>query len=596
MKRNDIKEEDKWDVNNIFINDNVWNVSFKESQEDVEKITQFRGTLKDSALSIKKMYEYKVTLHSKIEKLLIYSHMKKDEDTKNDIYRTLYDKTENLFTRYNELTSWIIPELMAISNEKINHFINSDELIDYKFDIIKILREKSNTLTENEEKILSLSSLPLSAISDAFSALNNADIVFPAIKNMHGEDKVLTHSQYLSYLHSNDRILRENAWKTYHKKFSEYSTTFSVLLQGEVRNHVFNSKVRSFSGALEASLFKDNIDVCVYTNLIKTVRENIASLHNYMKYRKQKLKVDSLHVYDLYVSFIEYEDIQINYNEAKEKILQSVKLLGNEYHRVLSNGLTNERWVDIYENENKRSGAYSTGGYLTKPFILLNYNNTLDAARTLAHEAGHSMHSYMTNKYQHPIYSGYPIFLAEVASTFNEELFNDFLLNTTDNKKFKAYILNSMIEDIRGTLFRQTIFSEFELFIHRLIEEGTPISAELLNTKYIELNKFYYGETLEIDEELGIEWVRIPHFYYNFYVYKYATGIAAAISLFKKVKNGTDKEIDQYLNFLKSGNSKYPLDILKDAGIDMSNPEPIINAIKHFDFLLEELKKIEGDI
>ncbi|HBD94867.1 MAG TPA: oligoendopeptidase F, partial [Spirochaetia bacterium] len=577
-------------------NDAVWNITFKELQEDVEKIIQFKGTLKDSALSIQKMYEYKVNLHSKIEKLLIYSHMKKDEDTKNDIYRSLYDKTENLLTRYNELTSWIIPELMAISNEKINHFINSDELIDYKFDIIRILREKSNTLTENEEKILSLSNLPLSAISDAFSALNNADIVFPRIKNKHGEDKDLTHSQYLSYLHSNDRILRENAWKTYHKKFSEYSTTFSVLLQGEVRNHAFNSKVRSFSSSLEASLFKDNIDVTVYTNLIKTVRENISSLHKYMKYRKQKLKVETLHVYDLYVSFIEYENIQINYNDAKEKILESVKLLGNEYHQVLSNGLNSERWVDIYENENKRSGAYSTGGYLTKPFILLNYNNTLDAARTLAHEAGHSMHSYMTNKYQHPIYSGYPIFLAEVASTFNEELFNDYLLNTTDNKKFKAYILNSMIEDIRGTLFRQTIFAEFELFIHRLIEEGTPLSAELLNTKYIELNKFYYGETLEIDEELGIEWARIPHFYYNFYVYKYATGIAAAISLFKKVKNGTEIEINQYLNFLKAGNSKYPLDILKDAGIDMSTPEPIINAIRHFDFLLEELKKIEGDI
>lgn len=594
LTRQEVREEDKWKVNDIFKDDSEWENTFNKLNEDVLKIIQFKGFFKQSAGKLADFFDFYYHLISDVEKLAVYSHMKKDEDTKNDVYRSMNDKAHELSAKFNEITSWVIPEILELDDGLMDSYLKSEALAEYRFHLLKIYKMKPHVLTENEERIMSLSELPLSCSEDAFGALSDADIIFPSVSDCNGVSVELTHSKYMAYLRSGDRVLRENAWRVYHRKYDEYATTFSVLLQNKVRAHFFNAKVRKYDNCLHASLFENNIDSTVYTNLIDTVKENIGSLHRYIEYRKKKLNLDVLHFYDLYVPLVEYGDFHVKYDDGVDMVLKSVEVLGEEYCNAVKDGLLSEGWVDKFENRNKRSGAYSTGGYLTKPYILLNYNSTLDAVSTLAHEAGHSMHSYMTNKYQPAVYSGYPIFLAEVASIFNEELLNDYLIKKSTDNKLKAYIVNSMIEDIRGTLFRQTLFAEFELKIHDYIENGIPLTVELLKKEYRKLYEFYYGESFFIDDEVEIEWARIPHFYYNFYVYQYSTGISAAIALFKRVINGGDKEREQYLEFLKSGNSDYPIDILKKAGVDMNSKKPVEDTIKYFDYLLDLLIKLEG--
>ena len=431
------------------------------------------------------------------------------------------------------------------------------------------------------------------ATGECFRALNDSDLKFGFILDKKNNKHELTHSQYHSYLINKERDIREKAFKQYHIKFDEFPTTMASLLQGKVKEHIFFAKARNFDDTLSASLFYKNIDKTVYTNLIDAVRNKISSLHKYIKYRKEKMGLKEVHLYDMYVPFVESPEIKLNYSEAVDTLLNAVLPLGNDYTAALEKGLKTDGWVDKYENENKRSGAYSSGCYDTSPFILLNYNGTLSDARTLAHEAGHSMHSYYTTKYQSPVYGSYPIFLAEVASTFNEELFNHYLIKKAKSKKEIAYLLNSRLEEIRATLFRQTMFAEFELMIHSFVENDTPLTFQLLKKEYRKLNEFYFGKDVFIDDEIEIEWARIPHFYYNYYVYQYATGISAAIALYKKVTNGNEKDKNEYMGFLKAGSSKYPLDILKDAGVDMNSPEPINSAIDYFDELLEELKALE---
>ncbi|HOV15422.1 MAG TPA: oligoendopeptidase F, partial [Spirochaetota bacterium] len=472
------------------------------------------------------------------------------------------------------------------------NYLSQSELKDFKFYLEKILRIKKHILSEKEEKILSLAGKALSTAEDAFRSLNDSDLKFGFIEHK-GEKLEITHGQYYLYLISKDREIREKAFKQYHSKFDEFPTTLASLLYGEIKSHAFNAKVHNFETTLDASLFYKNIDTKVYTNLVDTVKKRIGSLHNYIAYRKQKMSLTELHLYDMYVPFIDTPEIKIDYNHAKNILLESVKILGTEYYETLKKGIEQQGWVDIYENENKRSGAYSTGSYDTFPYILMNYNNTLNSARTLAHEAGHSMHSYFTHKYQPPQYGHYPIFLAEVASTFNEELFNNYLIKQIRDKKELAYLINGRLEEIRTTLFRQTMFAEFELLIHKLVEDDVPLTFQLLKKEYKKLNEFYFGKDVVIDDEIEIEWARIPHFYYNYYVYQYATGISAAISLFNKVNNGNQKDVDEYIGFLKAGNSKFPIDILKDAGVDMTTPKPIDAAIDYFDSLLDKLKALE---
>lgn len=595
LKREEIKENDKWAVNAICLNDMEWEKAFTQLSKKLKQILIFKGKLKESAQTIADFYQDSLELELELERLYTYAHMKHDEDTRNDFYRSMQEKIYNLSVQYGEMTSWSAPELLHIEERVMLQYLQTNELAPYRFDLEKLLRKKEHILSDKEERLLSLASLPLSATSDVFGALTDADMKFPKTKDSQGVEKELSHATYSLYLHSQDRDLRKNSFLIYHRKYDEFSTAFAALLQGEIRSHVFTAKARGYETALDAAVFGKNIDRCVYTNLIQAVRQNISVLHDYTAYRKKKLKVEKLHFYDLYVQLVKQEERKVSYDEAREIVLEAVKPLGDEYNSVLKKGLYEEKWVDIYENENKRSGAYSTGSYLTRPYILMNFNGTLDSVRTLAHEAGHSMHSYFTHTAQPPVYGSYPIFLAEVASTFNEELMNHYLLQKTEDKNFKAYLITSMIEDIRATLFRQTLFAEFELKLHEMIENGIPLTAQKLKKEYLELYHFYYGESLELDEEIAIEWARIPHFYYNYYVYQYATGISAALSLFQKVIRGGISEREEYLNFLKAGCSKYPLDILKEAGVDMRTTQPIEDAISQFNQLLIQLKTLEGE-
>ena len=579
-KRSEVNKEDKWNIEAIFKNDDLWDKEYKALKNDIHKISNYKGRLKDSAKTLKDLIKTDVSLNRR-----------HDEDIKNEKYKSFYDLTYNLFIEYSELSSWITSEILSIDDELINNYINSEELLPYNFFLKRLLRAKEHTLSEKEEKLLSMASNAF-ITGNCFSALNDADIKFGFITNSKGDRLELTHAKYYVYLINKDRSLREKAFKQYHKKFDEFQMTMTSLLQGKVKEHLFYTKARNFNNTLEATLFYKNIDTTVYTNLIETVRKRIKSLHKYLKYRKEKMGLKELHVYDLYVPIVDIEEIKISYDEAVKALLESVKPLGNEYVNILKQGLLEKGWVDKYENENKRSGAYSTGSYDTMPYILMNYNDLLQSARTLAHEAGHSMHSYYSNKYQPPIYAGYPIFLAEVASTFNEELFNHYLIKNTKDKKQIAYLINSRLEEIRSTLFRQVMFAEFELKIHQLVENNIPLTFQLLKKEYKKLNEFYFGSEVYIDQEIEIEWARIPHFYYNYYVYQYATGISAAIALYKRVINGREKELNDYLNFLKSGGSKFPLDILKDAGINMTTSKPVEETIDYFDELLEKLKGI----
>jgi len=592
-KRAEIKKENKWNVEKLFKNDIEWENELGKLHKDVLNIIQYKGRLEESSFLLKNMIETMIELDRRIDKLYTYAHMRHDEDTRKEKYKKFHDQAYNLYVEYSQLSSWIEPEIISINNDIMDRYINSDDLFSYQFWLVKILRTKKHTLSENEEKLLSMVSNALTTPEDGFRSLNDSDIKFGHIISRSNKKLELTHSRYHTYLIDKDRDIRKKAFIQYHNKFSEYPMTMSSLLYGKVKSHVFYAKARNFSSSLEASLYYKNIDTSVYTNLIRTVRSRIDSLHKYIKYRKEKMKLKELNMYDLYVPFVDSPEIKMTYDEAVNSVIKSVEPLGDEYSLTISEGLKTNRWVDRYENENKRSGAYSTGCYDTMPYILMNYNGTLNAARTLSHEAGHSMHSHFTHKYQPPIFGSYPIFLAEVASTFNEELFNNYLLQNTKDKKQVAYLINSRLEEIRATLFRQVMFAEFELKIHELVENNTPLTYQLLNKEYYDLNKFYFGNAVNINKEIEIEWARIPHFYYNFYVYQYATGISAAISLYNRVINGGEKERIDYLNFLKSGSSKFPIDILKEAGVDMTTTRAVEDTIDYFDGLFKQLKKID---
>ena len=511
-KREEVDQKNKWNVENIFLNDKLWEQELENLKKDIRDITQYKGKLSESDILLKNAIEKNIELERRLGKLYTYAHMKHDEDSKNEIYKTFYEKAYTLSVSYDEISSFFTPELLSLDTTILDKYLDSSELKLYKFYLEKIFRTKEHTLSEKEERILSMAGNALSVSEDVFRALNDADIKFGKILDKENNEHELTHGQYYLFLINRDRDIREKAFKQYHNKFDEFPTVFASLLNGQMKVHQFGAKVRNFSNSLEATLFYKNIDTTVYTNLIETTRKNISSLHKYLDLRRKQMGVDKLHLYDVYVPFVETQDIKFSYTEAKKTLFESVEILGEEYCSTLKKGLETDRWVDIYENENKRSGAYSTGCYDTFPYILMNFNGTLNDARTLAHEAGHSMHSYFTHKYQPPIYGHYPIFLAEVASTFNEELFTHHLLSKTTDKKTIAYLVNTRLEEIRATFFRQTMFAEFELMIHNFVENDVPLTENLLKSEYKKLNQFYFGENVVIDKEIEIEWARIPHF------------------------------------------------------------------------------------
>lgn len=593
-KRSEISKNDTWNTGAIYSSDTLWEEDYVLIKERMNDILPFKGTLSESAQALRSALDTYTDLERKLEKLYTYAHLKNDEDTKNQAYKSMYEKAYSLFISYDELSAFITPELLAIDEKVMEEFMNSRHLEEYGFYLEKKLRAKKHILSEKEERLMSMAQGPLSTASAAFKALNDADLKFGTFTDSENEEYEITHAMYLPLIMNKKREVREKAFNQYFKKYDDFSTTFSSLLYGQVKSHVFNARSRGYDSALDAALFPKNIETSVYRNLIQAARERISSLHTYIDYRKQQMKVDQLYLYDMYVPFVESEEIKMDYDQAMNGLFECVKPLGDEYGDILKKGFTEEGWVDKYENENKRSGAYSSGCYDTYPYILMNFNGTVSSARTLVHEAGHSMHSYFSSTNQPYIYGDYPIFLAEVASTFNEELFADYILKNTTDQKIKAYLLNTRIEEIRATFFRQTMFAEFELKIHELVEQDVPLTSGLLKEEYKKLNEFYFGPSVKIDDISRIEWARIPHFYYNFYVYQYATGISAAVALFKRVMSGGEKERDDYLGFLKSGSSRYPMETLKQAGVDMSSPEPVNALLDHFDLQLSQLKEING--
>jgi oligoendopeptidase F len=590
-KRSEIANSDKWNVSAIFNSVKSWETELTKLSRDINEISRFKGTLNSSADNLVSMLDTSFALDRRIDLLYTYAHMRHDEDLKNEECKSMYDRAVNLYIEYGQVCSWITPELLEIDSMILDGFLADDKMAGYRFYFEKILRTRPHVRNSSEEELLSMADQVLIVPHDVFSGLNDGDITFGEFE-INGKSYELTHGEYRRYLISRERQVRETAFIRYHEKYDDLPLTFANLLYGQVKAHVFKAKVRNFPSTLDAALFYKNIDPAVYINLIDTVHKRIHSLHNYLELRKKSMKVDQLHLYDVYVPFVDSPDISMSFDEARDNLLEAVKPLGKEYCAALHTGMHEKGWVDKFENSNKRSGAYSTGCYDSEPYILMNYNDTLSSARTLAHEAGHSMHSWFTHKYQPPVYGNYSIFVAEVASTFNEELFNSVLMQKNQDPAVRAYLVNSRIEEIRTTLFRQTMFAEFELKIHQLVEQGQPLTPQLLKDEYRKLNEFYFGTEVIIDPSIEIEWARIPHFYYNYYVYQYATGISAAIALSKRVLEGGESEREDYLGFLKSGSSKYPVDTLKDAGVDMTSPQPVEAAIDYFDSLLTKLEEL----
>lgn len=595
--RSEVAIQDRWNVEAFFPTIADWKEAFSkiapsEKEPSWEKIASFKGRLGKGPAVLKEALEFLLKLERELTTLYTYAHLRHDEDITDDNNKTAFDKARSALFEYQNKTSWMQPELLALSEETLQQYLNSPLLKDYHFFLEKIFRLKPHTLSAEKEELMAMAAKAMSTPQKAFSAINDADFTFPPVKNSRGEELELTHARYGLYLRDSDRTLRENAFKTYHGKFDRYKNVMGELIAGAVQNHVFQARSRGFKSCLEAALYPYNIPVSVYTSLIKAVRDKIGSHHRYVALRSKLLNLSPIHLYDMHVPLTPSLDLKTPYSEAEDLVIASTAPLGKEYQNALKKGLKDDRWVDRYENKNKRSGAYSSGCYDSMPYILMNYKEILRDVFTLAHEVGHSMHTYLSHANQPYHYADYSIFLAEVASTFNEELLMQQLLKKVQTKDEKIYFINQKIEDIRVTLFRQTMFAEFELKIHELAENDIPLTPKLLSEEYLKLNEFYFGPSVHLDPEINIEWARIPHFYYNFYVFQYATGISAALALADKVLKGGDREREDYLGFLKSGSSQHPIELLQKAGVNMGTPQPVIAAIGKFDHLVDELEAL----
>lgn len=595
--RKDIEVGDQWDVASLYPNLEAWKKDFSElTKGKSEKgcwphIGNYQGKIGEDSTKLTSLLNDTLEIERQLYKLYTYAHLRHDEDVANETYKEAYDRISLLYYDFQNETSWVQPEILQLPEKTLETYLKDAKLSDHHIYLEKLSALKPHTLTADKEYLLSLAGKALQTPQKAFGVFNNADLKFGKIKNEKGEEIELTHGSYGLYLQSKDRTLRKNAVFGLHRRFHEFENTVSEMLNGQVQRDVFEAKARNYSSSLHAALTPHQIDPEVYHNLISTIRKNLPTLHRYVSLRKKILGYETLHFYDLYVSLIPKFEKHYSYPEGVKLVLDAIKPLGGQYHQVLEKGLGKERWVDRYENARKRSGAYSSGCYDSIPYILLNYQGTLRDVMTLAHEAGHSVHSYYSNKNQPFQYSNYPIFVAEVASTFNEELLFRYLMENATTSEERCYLLNQKIDDIRATLFRQTQFAEFELTTHTLAEKGIPLTAATLKEVYRKLNEDYYGPDLTIDPEIEVEFLRIPHFYTSFYVYQYATGISAANALVEKLMKEGDSAREGYLNFLSSGSSKYPVELLEIAGVNMRESSPIQTLVDRFSELVKQFEK-----
>lgn len=599
-ERKEIKKEDKWNLDKLYKNDEEWEKDLKVFYSLIEEATSFKGKLSTSAEKLSECLEYSNKLGLLDERLGYYAHLKHTTNGGDDENQKQYAKYATASAKQQAETSFIVPEVTAIPEKTMETFLQHEKVKPFKISLDKLLRFKPHILSENEEKLLALQAEAKQTANKAFSALTDVDMEFGTVKTEEG-DKPLSQSTFSTFLLSQDRNVRKEAYTKFYENFDKHKNTLAALYAGSVHQDLYSARVRKYPSCRAKSLFSDKVPEAVYDNLVKTIRENLGQLHRYYTFRRKSLKLEKLAHYDTYVPLISTVKVHNTYEKAAEKITTALSILGDEYCSTLHNGLMNG-WVDRYENKGKRSGAFSAGSYVGDPYILMNYKeDVLRDVFTLAHEGGHSMHSYyskLNNPFQH---YNYTIFEAEVASTFNEQILADYLFNEAEKtsptpekaKEMKIYLLVKEIDDIIATIFRQTMFAEFELKTHRMAEEGIPLTLDSIRKVYRELLDTYFGQEMALEEVSCLEALRIPHFYRAFYVYKYATGLAAAIALSQKVMTGGEKEKNDYLSFLKSGGSHYPLESLKIAGVDMSSPEPIKAAIKRFSTLLDNLIELK---
>ncbi|NLC03107.1 MAG: oligoendopeptidase F [Tissierellia bacterium] len=592
LGRKEVPLEHTWDLESLFKNQESWDDEYELVKKLAEEFELYKGKATLSSDNLYKALVARDNLYRRGGNLAVFTHMKLDEDTTNNISQGLSDKAMNLYVEVNEKTSFLEPEILLLDTEQLKEFVEEKpELKLYSQFLDDLLRQKSHILSAREESILAQIGEFSNAPQKIFSMLDNADLKFPNITDGEGKEIQVTHGNFIPLMESKDRQVRKAAFEAVYSTYRSFKNTYASILDGDLKKNIFNSKIRNFNNTREASLSSNNIPVEVYDNLIVAIHDNLDSMHKYMDIRKRALGLEELHMYDLYTPIVKEVDFKIPYREAVELIKTGLHPLGKDYSTIMDEAFRS-RWIDIYENKGKRSGAYSSGSYDSKPFILLNYHDTLDSAFTLAHELGHSIHSYFTRKTQPFVYGNYSIFVAEVASTANETLLLDHMLNNVKDKNQKLYLLNHYLESFRTTVFRQTMFAEFELIINQHLEAGGALTADYLCGEYKKLNHLYYGPNVIVDEDIEMEWARIPHFYYNYYVFQYATGFSAAVALSEKILKEGDNATEKYLEFLKSGESDYPINVLKKAGVDMTTKEPVNNAMALFRKLVEEMDSL----
>jgi oligoendopeptidase F len=590
--RADLPDSDKWDLRHLFADVGKWEEDFCWVQQTGAKIVDWKGRVGESAKALADLLEFEKHIDLKIERLYHFASLQLSEDSANSEYLGRYGRLQNMLTTLAELSAFVVPEIQAIDGKAFAGFLKNPALNEWTIKLNKIRRMKPHVLSEPEERLLALGSVALDGYDDTFSQLTDVDMKFGVLTEETGRERPLTQSSFSSFLIKPDRELRKRAFHQFYAEFEDHQYTLASSLAYSVKSDIFRARARHYSSALEAALFPDAVPVDVYDGLISSVRSNLEPLYRYYDLRRRVLGLTELHQYDTYVPLVPEMQIRLPFDQAIDRVLSALQPLGSEYVNTLGEGL-HGRWCDRYETKGKRSGAFSSGSYGAPPYILMNYKEDVFAdLYTLAHEAGHSMHTWFAQRTQRFQDYDYPIFLAEVASTFNEELLTHHLLEQTTDRKMRAYIINRQVDDLRGTLFRQTMFAEFERSIHSIEENGGAVTLDVFKAEYHKLLETYFGKDVVLDPQLDLECLRIPHFYHAFYVYKYATGISAAVALSQRVLSGATESVDAYLNFLRSGGSKFPLEALDAAGVDMMAPQPITSTLALFDRRVGELEQL----
>ncbi|MBN2851830.1 MAG: oligoendopeptidase F [Clostridia bacterium] len=586
-KRSEIDSRFQWDLSDMIKNEEQFLSTIKQVESLAEEFSNYSGTLNQGAGRIRDCLDLYAKTMSIMENLVVYSLMKSDEDNALSKSQVDVGKTQQLMVKTETIASFLEPELVAIDE----NILFDDQLKEYKKFLEEIVRKKEHTLSEKEERILAMSQEATSAPNDIFSMFNNADIKFGEIEDEEGNKVELTKGRYIPFMESKVRAVRKQAYETLYKEFGKYKNTLAAAYTSQIKSLKFYAKARNYESSLQASLDQDNIKEEVLDNLIESINDYLPLLHRYVKVRAKALGMEKISMYDIYVPIVDQDTEKYTYEQGCELVKDGLKVLGNDYQELLEKAMTS-KWIDVYENEGKTSGAYSWGTYLSHPYILLNYSGTLDSVYTLAHELGHSMHSYYSNHNQSYINSHYKIFVAEVASTVNEILLLKHMLAITTDSKKRAFLLNHFLESFRGTVFRQTMFAEYERDTNQSFNNDIPLSSDDLCSMYKEINSRYYGEACESDELISYEWSRIPHFYMNFYVYKYATGFLSAVAIVDAIEKQGEKAVDRYKEFLKSGGSDYPMELLKKAGVDLTDRQPIMAGMKMFEEILDEFENM----